>query len=202
MKYNQRLLDASVHFFKKLKANDPSVEPEDGFIYAMEELDFGYDLTHEEWAKYAEEVTNMCRKEGLIPAPPAEEVSYEQLPDNILQQKHGDFAACEGAWNDLTEDMAMRLVKAATSVLTMMERTVPEEFQSWESAKKHMEENGSVLHLPIGYLRAKNDHKKCPLCGCAIIGMGALSRYDNKTEICSSCGMREAFGDHFGYVEG
>ena len=40
----------------------------------------------------------------------------------------------------------------------------------------------------------------CPICGGAIPNKehkgkypGALSRYDNETEICSRCGMTEAF---------
>ncbi len=34
--------------------------------------------------------------------------------------------------------------------------------------------------------------KKCPSCGGQIEGIGALSRKDNKTEICSNCGTMEA----------
>lgn len=32
----------------------------------------------------------------------------------------------------------------------------------------------------------------CPKCGCEYTGRSALSREDNKTEICPDCGMREA----------
>lgn len=35
-------------------------------------------------------------------------------------------------------------------------------------------------------------NKKCPLCGKEIKGYPALSRKDNKTEICSDCGTKEA----------
>ena len=34
--------------------------------------------------------------------------------------------------------------------------------------------------------------KKCPKCGLDIKGYPALSRYDNKTEICRRCGAMEA----------
>ena len=34
---------------------------------------------------------------------------------------------------------------------------------------------------------------KCERCGKAFIGEPALSRKDNKTEICSQCGLKEAF---------
>lgn len=35
------------------------------------------------------------------------------------------------------------------------------------------------------------ENKKCPLCGKEIKGYPALSRKDNKTEICSDCGVLE-----------
>ena len=34
--------------------------------------------------------------------------------------------------------------------------------------------------------------KNCPSCKKELIGYTALSRRDNKTEICSECGMKEA----------
>ncbi len=38
----------------------------------------------------------------------------------------------------------------------------------------------------------KSKNKICPRCKKAIIGYPALSRIDNKTEICSKCGTLEA----------
>ena len=35
-------------------------------------------------------------------------------------------------------------------------------------------------------------NKVCPICKKPIIGYPALSRKDNKTEICSKCGTLEA----------
>lgn len=32
----------------------------------------------------------------------------------------------------------------------------------------------------------------CPLCGKDVIGYPALSRKDNKTQICTECGQKEA----------
>ena len=37
----------------------------------------------------------------------------------------------------------------------------------------------------------------CPQCGKEITSFPALSRRDNKTEICSKCGMEEAMIDLF-----
>lgn len=35
----------------------------------------------------------------------------------------------------------------------------------------------------------------CPYCGQILSAFPALSRRDNKTRICSNCGVREAFVD-------
>ena len=37
--------------------------------------------------------------------------------------------------------------------------------------------------------------KKCPKCGMCYEGYPAISRRDNKTEICSTCGVVEALED-------
>ena len=39
----------------------------------------------------------------------------------------------------------------------------------------------------------------CPICGCEIEGVPAISRRDNKSEICSKCGVEEALSDYFNY---
>lgn len=41
--------------------------------------------------------------------------------------------------------------------------------------------------------------KKCPKCGESFLEVPALSRRDNKTEICSHCGMLEAIEDYEKY---
>ena len=40
----------------------------------------------------------------------------------------------------------------------------------------------------------------CPACGKEYTGYPALSRKDNKTEICSDCGVREALEDFAKYL--
>lgn len=53
-------------------------------------------------------------------------------------------------------------------------------------------------------IKGKTDYyvgvsKICPICGNTIIGYPALSRKDNKTEICSSCGNIEAIQEFIKY---
>ena len=43
-------------------------------------------------------------------------------------------------------------------------------------------------------MKARQKRRKCPKCGKYYAGNPALSREDNKTEICPECGMREAVG--------
>lgn len=43
-----------------------------------------------------------------------------------------------------------------------------------------------------GRKKLKSKNKICPRCKELITGYPALSRKDNKTEICSSCGTLEA----------
>lgn len=46
--------------------------------------------------------------------------------------------------------------------------------------------------------------KKCPICGKPIKGFPAISRKDNKTEICSDCGTEEAmeaFNKYYGLIK-
>lgn len=38
--------------------------------------------------------------------------------------------------------------------------------------------------------------RKCPRCGNIYSDYPALSRVDNKTEICPDCGIREALDDY------
>ena len=40
--------------------------------------------------------------------------------------------------------------------------------------------------------KAVQKRHKCPKCGKEYIGYPALSRKDNKTKICPSCGIKEA----------
>ena len=44
--------------------------------------------------------------------------------------------------------------------------------------------------------------KKCPKCNQYYLGYPAISRRDNKTEICSKCGNLEALEDFMKYKKG
>lgn len=44
-------------------------------------------------------------------------------------------------------------------------------------------------------------NKVCPKCQSEYNGYSALSRVDNKTEICSECGQKEALEAFQGYLK-
>lgn len=43
-------------------------------------------------------------------------------------------------------------------------------------------------------------NKVCPICKNPIIGYPAISRKDNKTEICPKCGQAEAMKEFYEYM--
>ena len=46
-------------------------------------------------------------------------------------------------------------------------------------------------------MKKTNEEKKCPRCLEVYTGYPALSRRDNRTDICSDCGTREALMDFY-----
>lgn len=47
----------------------------------------------------------------------------------------------------------------------------------------------------------KEEVKICSRCGKEYKGVGAISRKDNKTEICSACGTKEALEVYNDYLK-
>lgn len=43
------------------------------------------------------------------------------------------------------------------------------------------------------------EERTCPICERVYTEHPAISRRDNKTEICPECGMTEAFSDYYGW---
>ena len=56
----------ALHGYEKYHANDHRYTPEDAFVYSLEELDTGYDLTESEWDDLEHEVANYIKSH--IPA--------------------------------------------------------------------------------------------------------------------------------------
>lgn len=183
----QQLIDHAVKSFQNLYEKDKTVEPEDGLVWAMEELE-APELTHEEYDSLVHSVNSACILKGIWSSAPTGS-QYEYLPAEILNAAFGDFSACEGKWTGLTESEYTVFVSALCCVIEKPSEDVVREANEHTGA-------GKVLSLPIGYIRKATSERKCPKCGASIFGIGALSRIDNKTVICSDCGTAEALEDY------
>lgn len=118
----------------------------------------------------------------------------EKLSEITLNENFGDFSKCEDHWEELNCDEAIKLLDIAYEVSKKSKEGV-REFLKQDLAFDLLKE-GVVIRLPGLFIREKNDNPKCPRCGNSYEdGLGALSRRDNETEICSNCGTMEAFED-------
>lgn len=119
---------------------------------------------------------------------------YEFLSKEEYDSAFGSFAVCEGKWRGLSEETYHVFIKALSVVTPHVEQAI-------NKAAKDTLDAGHVLSIPIGFIRLTTNADKCPKCGGSILDFGALSRYDNKTRICSECGVAEALENHYGCVE-
>lgn len=71
---------------------------------------------------------------------------------------------------------------------------------TYELEKEVLEESQRVLEADDSNREASNksELRFCPRCGHKYAGYPAISRYDNKTEICPDCGVSEAMLNYLG----
>ncbi|WCK57581.1 hypothetical protein PP175_26310 (plasmid) [Aneurinibacillus sp. Ricciae_BoGa-3] len=98
-------------------------------------------------------------------------------------------------WKDTDLEFLFQNCKIAQEVIQLTgDKVHPIEYFD----KKNVEQmllHGEVIYTPVMLFRAVVGEKTCPLCGGTFEGLGAISRRDNETEICSVCGTREAMED-------
>lgn len=111
-------------------------------------------------------------------------MTYEFLSNEIHQENFGDFERCESKWTEKDEKEINELLKNRTGLFEKVDLKTTID----------MLNDGKVISLKIGFIRLKNDMEKCKLCGSEL-GMPAVSRRNNKTQICSDCGLKEAVED-------
>lgn len=212
MAKRQNLINYAVKSFVKLREKDPNIEPEDGLVWAMEELE-PPDMTKEEYQTLLDDVINACVEQGHWTI--AQDTEYQVLSGDLFREKFQDFAACEPFWRPVEtrkvkallgglcytpEDYQRSILSAYVTMTKQWGKVQSGEFTSYptEDAAQALLDGGKVVGTPICYLRKVTDKIKCPKCGCSIMeDSPALSRVDNKTAICSACGMQEALEDYF-----
>lgn len=111
---------------------------------------------------------------------------------NILMKSHEGIE-----WNKTTLENFLESVEITRDLiieLAISDRD-PKEYE--EKYALGLLRSGRVVDTPaiLFKLGEGNNTTKCPICGSFYMGMGALSRRDNKTDICSQCGMDEAIED-------
>lgn len=208
----KHFIEYAVKSFQRLKENEPTIEPEDGMVWALEELEPG-DMTHEEYQQMLDKVIDACVEAGAWTIQQTE--PYQFLAYDTLQKKYGDFAACEGFWRPIEPRKLEALLGALQFTPSNFQRDILSAYltmkQEWqrieagegpgvtvEEAAKALVDDGKVITTPLCAIRKVTDLAKCPKCGCSIPEhTAALSRYDNKTYICASCGTAEALDDYF-----
>lgn len=106
-----------------------------------------------------------------------------------------------------SEEMNKRMLKGILDIADKISRNFKQEwqqqeFKEWNRLNDEVNANWELQAFVYGYLTCKQlenetlrntiEEKICPKCGKEIIGYPALSRKDNKTKICSNCGIKEA----------
>ena len=121
------------------------------------------------------------------------EILFEKLFEKQLENNYGDFSKCEKYWETISSEKTEEILTKAFDALSKMGFSFEADITG---VMNKMTEDGTVFHLPFLFLRAKTNKRKCPRCGASMMhDVNALSRYDNKTEICSACGVNEAMED-------
>ena len=181
---------AAMFTLKKMET-DKRFTAEDGLVWVLEEMDSDYGLTKEQYDAY---VWAIQQKIYAVIG------TLEQLPLMTLLSAMNDFSACESEWNPITGEVAEKSFNTDITVAQQLGKDTSR-MMPWDEVKKLLDA-GKAVSCGMGIIRKRTDYPKCPRCGSSIIGLGALSRIDNKTTLCSSCGEAEAFEDFFHVIGG
>ena len=194
----------TLKIFQKLKKDNPDAEMGNAFTRVLEEAELDDLLSDEAHNSILAELEVIFERNEIVTAPGYDETEYgyETLRDSVLTSKNQDFSKCEVLWLPRTEQEIKVSCEYAKSFCLDYGYSEQAPNFEWETAKTTLD-SGKVLQTPFAFIRKRTALPKCPCCGASIPeGTEALSRYDNKTSICSACGTREALEDYFGVIEG
>lgn len=127
-----------------------------------------------------------------------ENCQIEKLPLNSLHQNFDDFSQCEELWQVMDDNPIETLKKIFQSLRYVVEQLHPDEYYPIYEEEVFLNKLrlGQTVEDMYNVYRVRTDLEKCPCCGVSIFkGTYAISRRDNKTHICSNCGMKEAIED-------
>jgi len=100
-------------------------------------------------------------------------------------------------WNETTLENFNSAVEITRDIIIEMNITDRNAEEYEKGYALGLLKSGRIIDTPVMLFKLGEDRdtNKCPKCDNLYIGMGALSRRDNKTNICPDCGMREAIED-------
>lgn len=122
----------------------------------------------------------------------------EKLSLEVLKRNFDDFSKCEDKWVLMDDNSIETLKTIFKSLRTVVEKLHPEEYYPAYEEEVFLNKLrlGQTVEDMYNVYRVRTSLEKCPYCGSSIFeGTFAISRRDNKTQICSNCGTREAIED-------
>ena len=112
-------------------------------------------------------------------------MKLEKLGVGLYNDNNQDFTAVDDLWEPIETELAKKFVESNKKTLEMTRKDEDLSMYTWEAAQQTLAD-GRVIELMMMFVRQQTDLPKCPLCGSNIEdGLGAISRRDNVTEICS-----------------
>lgn len=122
----------------------------------------------------------------------------EKLSLEVLKRNFDDFSKCEDKWVLMDDNSIETLKTIFQSLREVVKQLHPEEYYPIYEEEVFLNRLrlGQTVEDMYNVYRVKTTLDKCPICGASIFdGTFAISRRDNKTIICSNCGMKEAIED-------
>ncbi|MBQ3421062.1 MAG: hypothetical protein IJH34_05230 [Romboutsia sp.] len=105
-------------------------------------------------------------------------MKFELLSEKLFNMNFGSFTDLELFWKEIDESVVDLLL-----------------YSRYKDKSKDIKEQilkGECYATIVGFIRLKTDLEKCTLCGSSFKSpFHSLSIVDNKTKICSNCGLRE-----------
>lgn len=100
-------------------------------------------------------------------------------------------------WVESSLEEALQHCKLTREIIKETNDHVHKEEHFEDDYVKERLTEGKIVYTPMILFRGVIGSEVCPLCGATFEdGMGALSRKDNETIICSDCGTEEAMSEY------
>lgn len=155
-------------------------------------------MNEKERQEELEEILEMQNRKLKYNALDLDNCQIEKLSLEELKRNYDNYSKCEDKWTLMPEDSIEKLKSIFQSLREVVEQLHPEEYYPIYEEEVFLNKLrlGQTVEDMYNVYRVKTTLDKCPICGASIFdGTFAISRRDNKTIICSNCGMKEAIED-------